>query len=202
MTNRINYTGDNRKTDFMKTMAAITAVVFMLLFIIILTGCSKNEAEVIVNEELDSMRTLDLDQASVEELEGLLSKEGREYFYEFKRKAADYEYKILGSEENDDGTTAVSVQVKTYSFGRIYLETWADYLEDNKGDRFDQSDFYELLVKNLSEADTKDYAATVIVTCSDPEKDGNWKTDAGSNKALRDALFGGMLTEIASLAEM
>ena len=183
-----------------RCMALMMAAVLILCAL--LTGCGGNEAEEAVKADLDSMRDIEFDAAGTEELLSMLSQTGRDNFYEFRDKAGTYEYTIEGSSENDNGTASVvTVQVKTYSFGRIYLETWTDAIEKAGGKTPDQADFYELLMKNLSEAKEKTFFKNVEITCADTDGDGNLNTDAASNADLRDAIFGGMLTEIAHLAE-
>ena len=55
-------------------------------------------------------------------------------------------------------------------------------------------------MKNLSSADDKTFTRKVNITCIDEDGSGNWTTDAGQNPELRNAIFGGMLNEIAALA--
>ena len=202
---------DRKINNNIITGSGITAMLLVLLCILsglLLAGCSETHsiAEEAVMEQLESMRYIEFEEASAEELLSMLSDEGRDHFYEFKEKAGKYDYEILGSSEAGDDATIVTVQIKTYSFGRIYLETWADYLEstDASGSKNDgsgdQAIFYEALMKNLSEADDKNYIAEVEILCGVPDGTGEMQTDALTNAPLRDAIFGGMLTEIASLA--
>ena len=191
---------DMNKITRRRYLALLMAAVLMLCAL--LTGCGGNEAEEAVKADLESMRDIEFDEAGTEELLGMLSQTGRDNFYEFRDKAGTYEYTIVESSENDNSTaTAVTVQIQTYSFGKIYLETWADAIEAAGGKTPDDADFYELLMTNLSEAKEKTFFRNVVITCADTDGDGKLNTDADTNRDLRDAIFGGMLTEIAKLAE-
>jgi hypothetical protein len=55
-------------------------------------------------------------------------------------------------------------------------------------------------MEHLSEVDEKEYKSIVTVKCTDPDGEGNWITDSESNYQMRNAILGGMLAEIASLA--
>lgn len=168
-----------------------------------MTGCSSSGASGQVRTELESMRQLELDQETTDELLSMLDDEGKEDFDEFLSKAGDYDYKITGSTTNDSaGSTTVTVQIKAYCFGREYLKTWNDYLEESGEKDFDQAEFYKLLLERLSSVEDKTFRQEVDILCTDTDGDGVWETDAGSNYKLRNAMLGGMLQEIASLVDI
>ena len=68
-------------------------------------------------------------------------------------------------------------------------------------DPCDDAELYERLFANLSKVKNKDYITEVTISCTQNE-DGSWETDAKSNLELRNAILGGMLNEIAGLAEV
>ena len=170
--------------------------------LIMLGSCSESGAEKQVRTELDSMREMAFDEAATEELTSFLSSNGKADFREFIEKAGKFEYSITGSEASPDDPEAilVTVRITTYCFGREYLRTWNDYLEKSADKDFDQAEFYNLMMQNLSAVTDKTFTREVKVSCK--EEDGSWATNAAGNYELRDAILGGMLNEIASLAEI
>ena len=203
----ISRTGKNRIT------AALLAAIIVL--ILMLTGCSgQSGAELKVSEDLESMRYVELDPEINAELESMLSDQGKEYFEMFLSKAGEFEYEIIESRKEESGSgTAVTVRIKTYDFASEYLRSWSEFLEKNdsgaaddgtvSGDGtqsgYDQAVLYETLFKNLSSAADKSYISETEIHCAESE-DGSWHTDAKTNAAVKNAILGGMLNEIASLA--
>ncbi len=196
----------NRTKHKYPIMAATLAAVMILS--LILTGCNgKSGAELKVSEDLESMRYVELDPEINAELEGILSDQGREYYEMFLGKAGEFDYAITGTDKTGDGTV-VHVRITTYDFASEYLKSWTEFLEpyengtggkDGSGaENFDSAILYETLFRNLSSIQEKKYIADVDVTCA--EADGNWQTDAASNTALKDAILGGMISEMKSLA--
>ena len=203
-------------------MMLAAACLFML------AGCSgaKGDAAA-VREDLESMRYVELDPATEAELESILSEEGHEYFEMFLAKAGEFEYEITDSStaesENGDADsgsgTVVTVRIRTYDFASEYLRSWSDFLEENDMDIaennsepannsgtaqeaqpvYDQTKLYDTLFRNLSGAEDKDYISEVEIHCAGAE-DGSWHTDAKASTAVKNAILGGMLNEIASLA--
>ncbi|MBR2539726.1 MAG: hypothetical protein IKE85_02700 [Mogibacterium sp.] len=201
MKNKCNST-DNLMKRIMRAMAVMVLALSLSVSAVMLAGCTESGAETQVRTDLESMRTLDLDQEVTEELTGMLDKEGRSNYYEFIRKAGEYNYKILETIDNKDGTTTVAVRITSYSFGKAYLDAWSDFLEENPDGDFDPADFYTELMEHLSEVQGKEYVTDVDIICTEDDESGEWTTDAASNYELRNAMLGGMLREIASLAEM
>ena len=209
--------------NLLKTSAA--AVFFLLLSVVMLTGCSAGSgAETKVTEDLESMRYVELDPDVESEISGILSDKGKAYFELFLSKAGEFDYKITDSRKakaSDIKTsdpavkaasevTVVTVRISTYDFASEYLRSWSDYLErsdaeqaesgSGKEKEFDEAELYEELFRNLSNVKDKDHISDIEINCiQDPE--GNWQTDALSSAALKDAILGGMLNEIAGLAE-
>lgn len=179
--------------------AALTLLLAMLLVFALLTGCSSSGAEKKVAEDLESMRYVELDRSTEDEIKGMLSEQGKEYFELFMSRAGDFDYEIIDSEEQgSDQEVIVTVRIRTYDFASEYLKTWTEYLEAADDD-YDEAELYEKLFRNLSSIRRKDHIADAGIRCVLGE-DGSWTTDAASNTQLRNAVFGGMLNEIAGLA--
>lgn len=198
------------RMDRMKHKYSITAAVLaaVMILTLMLAGCGgRSGAELKVGEDLESMRYVELDPRINAELEGMLSDQGREYYEMFLGKAGEFDYAITGADRTDDGTV-VHVRITTYDFASEYLKAWTEFLEPYENDEskksgdgkenFDSAQLYETLFRNLSSLADKKYIADVDINCE--EQDGKWYTDAATNAALRDAILGGMLSEMSSLA--
>ncbi len=187
-----------------KKKKSITAMLLCMLTAacLLLAGCSSgNAAEARAAEDIEALRAAELDEVISAELDELLTDEGREYYEEFQKKAADFDYEITGSEGNGDAVT-VHVRITTYDFGSEYLKSWAEFLEEADASgaaEYDSSRLYELLFRNLAGLQNKEYIGRADVVCTSDEN-GEWTSDAETNTALRDALFGGMISEMSSLA--
>ena len=186
------------------TVAASAAIMLCLLM---LTGCSSaNGAEKKVAKELDALSRSDSVGSEVVNLRESLSKEGREDFDEFLDKLRDFDYEVTGSKAGDDPEadyTEVYVRIRTYDFGREYLAAWTEYLKshgDGLDENSDMTDFYELLFDRLSDLDEKDCIRDISIVCIDPLDNGEWIANIKENEELQDAVFGGMMTEMKTLA--
>ena len=189
-----------KRKESLSYLIYAAALALILSCCVIMTSCTEIGAEAQVRTDLDTMRTTALDQDSYDELESLIKKSAREDLGEFASKLRSFEYEILGSKNGEDGSSIVTVRIRTYSFGKLYLESWSDYLKKNGSKDFDQKTFYSMMVGYLSKAPEKDYFREVAVVCINTD-DGEWRTDVLYNSDLRDAVYGGMLTEIAELAK-
>ena len=194
---------------------AVFLLMLLTASIILLPGCSGSKGDAsAVREDLESMRYVELDSATEAEIESILSDQGKEYFEMFLAKAGEFEYELTDSREAESGDeTIITVQIKTYDFASEYLRSLSEFLEKNgseaaenrteSGDEpepeYDQAELYETLFKNLSSAKDKSYITETEIHCAESE-DGSWHTDAKTNTAVKNAILGGMLNEIASLA--
>lgn len=186
-----------------KLIVRLTAAALMIAVVLMLAGCSGgNGAEAKAAEDIGSMRDVSLDQETEAELESMLSEEGIEYLQSFLDKAGDFDYKITGSDDAGDGSgeVIVHVRVTAYDFASEYLKSWSEFLEGS-AETYDSAVLYETLFRNLSNVTDKDYISEVDIRCSQDEE-GEWTTDAKINSALRNAILGGMISEISSLAGM
>lgn len=196
----------------MRMLAAAMIAVCVLM----LAGCSGNKAaEAAVTADLEDMRYVELDPETDAELESMLSDRGKEYFEMFLGKAGEFDYRITDSRDGEDADTViVTVRITTYDFASEYLKSWSEFLEDPgsvkpaeegkdkaaaDAQEYDSARLYETLFRNLSNVQNKDHVTDVDIRCTKAE-DGSWQTDAKRNGALRNAILGGMIDEISSLA--
>jgi hypothetical protein len=109
---------------------------------------------------------------------------------------------VQADESKDDDYTQVSVRIKTYDFGREYLAVWTEFLRAHPDQlsEDDLDDFYELLFERLDELDEKSCIKTLKIVCIDPLDNGEWIAGIKDNEELQDAIFGGMMSEMKTLA--
>ena len=203
MTETDNRSGSNRKSIIAAVVVLIlaAAVVFALV-----RPHYANGAEKKVAAELDALKASDYVGAELIDLRGSLSDEGQKNFDRFLVMLKDFDYEITGSTEStdsDDDHTAVHVKIKTYGFGKEYLSVWTEYLKSHKdavGNDEEMKVFYELLFERLAGLKKKDCIRTMDIICIDPIDSGEWIANIKDNKELQDAIFGGMMSEIESLA--
>lgn len=186
------------------SVRAIAAGLAVLLCLLLLAGCKPmNEAEKKVSKELKALQASDTVGSEVITLRDSLSDEGKENFDGFLKKLRSFDFEITGSEENTekDGCTVVDVKVKTFAFGMEYLAAWTEYLKANENEKSeDMTDFYELLFARLNALDEKEHIKTIKIVCLDPLDNGEWIANIKENEELQDAVFGGMMSEMKSLA--
>ena len=60
--------------------------------------------------------------------------------------------------------------------------------------------FYELLFERLNSLDEKEYIKTIQIVCIDPLDNDEWIANIKDNEELQNAIFGGMLSEMKTLA--
>ncbi len=182
----------------------IAAGLAALLCLLMLSGCSQmTGAEKKVSKELESLQTSDFVGSEVMALRDSLSDEGKENFDGFIKKLRSFEYEITGSkedEEKEDDYVLVSVRIKTFDFGREYLAAWTEYLKANEDPDPDDTGFYELLFARLNSLSEKDCIKHIEIVCIDPLDNGEWIANIKENEELQDAVFGGMMSEMKTLA--
>ena len=182
----------------------LTALLFaLLLCVLMVSGCAaKTDAEKKVAKELDALKTSESVGSEVSDIKKMLSDDGKDNFDAFLKKLRDFDYELMGVSEEDD-TATVTVRIKTYDFGRAYLAEWTDYLKEN-GDSLNGDDelagFYEELFARLAALDKKESIKDVDIVCIKPLDNGEWIANIKDNEQLQDAVFGGMMSEMKSLA--
>ena len=184
-------------------MKRAASLIALLLCVLITAGCAaKSEPEKKVAKELDALKTSESVGSEVSDIKKMLSDEGKDNFDAFLKKLRDFDYELMGVSEEDD-TATVTVRIKTYDFGRAYLAEWTDYLKEN-GDSLNGDDelagFYEELFARLAALDKKESIKDVDIVCIKPLDNGEWIANIKDNEQLQDAVFGGMMSEMKSLA--
>ena len=188
------------KLNRLKLAASLFA---LLLCVLMVSGCAaKTDAEKKVAKELDALQTSESVGSEVSDIKKMLSDDGKDNFDAFLKKLRDFDYELMGVSEEDDQAT-VTVRIKTYDFGRAYLAEWTDYLKEN-GDSLNGDDelaeFYEELFARLAALDKKESIKDVDIVCIKPLDNGEWIANIKDNEQLQDAVFGGMMSEMKSLA--
>ena len=189
-----------------KTAGRLAALMLCLLMMVMTAACeAKSDAEKKVAAELDALKISESTGSEVSDLRDSLSDEGRQNFDAFLNKLRDFDYEITGvSEDTESDTTAVTVRIITYDFGREYLAEWTEYLkthDDVVAADDELIDFYEELFARLAAIEKKECIKDVEITCVKPLDNGEWIANIKDNEKLQDAVFGGMLSEMKTLAE-
>ncbi len=118
----------------------------------------------------------------------------------YAEKLRGFDYIIAGSGLAEDGeSVVVTVNITTYDFGSVYLETWNDLMKVDEKNRSD-SKFYNDLFTRFAALSAKNYAGQAAIVCGKGE-DGAWTTDIKTNPNLINAVSGGLLDEMTALAE-
>ena len=186
-------------------MLRLTLALVLTIALALMCGCAdQSGASKKVSKELDSLKSSDFMGSELTELRSSLSADGKEDFDEFAAKLRDFDYEISDvskSDDPEDDSTVVTVRIKTYDFGKEYLAEWTDYLKGHKeGPDADETAFYEELFDRLSELEKKDHIKSVGIVCIEPIDNGEWIANVKENEELQDAIFGGMLGEMKTLA--
>ena len=188
------------KLNRMKRAASLLA---LLLCVLVAAGCAaKSEPEKKVAKELDALKTSESVGSEVSDMEKLLSDEGKDNFDSFLKKLRDFDYELTGVKEEGDHAT-VTVRIKTYDFGRAYLAEWTDYLREHSDSLSGEEEltgFYEELFAKLAALDKKESIKDVDIVCVKPLDNGEWIANIKDNEQLQDAVFGGMMSEMKTLA--
>ncbi|MBR3376849.1 MAG: hypothetical protein IKG44_04135 [Mogibacterium sp.] len=192
-----------KRTAKLNRMKRAASVIALLLCVLIAAGCSaKSEPEKKVAKELDALKTSESVGSEVSDMEKLLSDEGKDNFDTFLKKLRDFDYELTGVKEGGDQAT-VTVRIKTYDFGRAYLAEWTEYLREHgdslAGDE-ELTGFYEELFAKLAALDKKESIKDVDIVCVKPLDNGEWIANIKDNEQLQDAVFGGMMSEMKTLA--
>lgn len=188
------------KPNRMKRAASLFA---LLLCILVTAGCAaRSEPEKKVAKELDALKTSESVGSEVSDMKKTLSDEGKDNFDSFLKKLRDFDYELTGVKEEGDHSI-VTVRIKTYDFGMAYLAEWTDYLREHgdslSGDE-ELTGFYEELFARLAALDKKESIKDVDIVCIEPLDNGEWIANIKDNEQLQDAVFGGMMSEMKTLA--
>jgi hypothetical protein len=168
----------------------------------VLTSCSNGtnefaEAESEVAKELDALKSGSGDIPVAADFSEDVSEAMLRAYAE---KLRDFDYIIAGSGKSKDGSSViVTVDITTYDFGSVYLETWNDRMKVEE-DLRDDSQFFSDLFTRFASLSVKNYSGQAAITCTRDEE-GKWTTDLKTNPQLINAISGGMLDEMTELAE-
>ena len=192
-----------KRTAKLNRMKRKVSLFALLLCILIAAGCAaKSEPEKKVAKELDALKTSESVGSEVSNMKKLLSDDGKDSFDKFLGKLRDFDYELMGVKEEKDHAT-VTVRIKTYDFGRAYLAEWTDYLREHSGSLSGDEEltgFYEELFARLGALDKKESIKDVEIVCIKPLDNGEWIANIKENEELQDAVFGGMMSEMKTLA--
>ena len=191
------------KQNKKKLTERLIALLLCVLMLVITAGCSaKSDAQKKVARELDALKTSESVGSEVDTLRRALSDEGKASFDAFLKNLRNFDYEITGESVAEDHMT-VTVRIRTCDFGREYLATWTGYLREH-GDTIGSDDeltgFYEELFARLAALEKKDCIKDVEIVCIEPLGNGEWIANIKDNDQLQDAIFGGMLSEMRTLA--
>ena len=192
-----------KRTAKLNRMKRKVSLFALLLCILIAAGCAaKSEPEKKVAKELDALKTSESVGSEVSNMKKLLSDDGKDSFDKFLGKLRDFDYELMGVKEEKDHAT-VTVRIKTYDFGRAYLAEWTDYLREHSGSLSGDEEltgFYEELFARLGALDKKESIKDVEIVCIKPLDNGERIANIKENEELQDAVFGGMMSEMKTLA--
>lgn len=179
----------------------VTGLALLMMFGIAACGGKSGPASQ-VKKDLDRIKNEEVD----ENLDSLFSDDSlkgkyAEQYAKFIKKIQEFDYKI--KEEKVDGDSAVvTVEIKTYDFGKAYKDTYDQVLAAAQdGTLTANSDIksyvYENMFKNLLAVKDKTYTKEINIKCK--KKDGKWETEITKNSELQDAVLGGMMTSISTV---
>lgn len=187
-----------------KTHKPIILLLAMLLafLLVAFTSCDSGsndfaEAEAKVTEELEALKSGNAEVPAVTDPTEGVSETMLSIYAE---KLRDFDYIIAGSGKSEDGNSViVTVNITTYDFGSVYLETWNDRMKIEEGLRY-ESQFYSDLFTRFASLNSKNYVGQAAIVCT-KEENGEWTTDVKTNQALINAISGGLVEEMTDLAE-
>ena len=187
--------------------AAIVLTIMTAILAFMLASCGGNSARAAVKSDLERLRTSETAPSQLASVQEDLPEEAGQDFEAFLSKVRDFDYKVLGIEtvsEDGEEYTIVNVKITSYDFGKEYLATWTDYLK-NHGDASvedaEGGEFLTGLFSRLSKLDKKDHISFVEIKAAQDPGSGEWTTDIRTNEDLQNALFGGMISEMKTLAD-
>ena len=187
-----------------KMQKAIILLLVMLLALMpaVLSSCDNGtnefaEAETEVTTELEAIKSGNAEVPQLADPEEGVSETMLAVYAE---KLRDFDYIIAGSGKSKDGNSViVTVNITTYDFGSVYLETWNDQMKIEEGLRYD-SRFYSDLFTRFASLNSKNYVGQAAIVCTKDEN-GEWTTDIKTYEGLINAISGGLVKEMTDLAE-
>ena len=209
-----NISSRNKKRAIFQKVLLVFNILLLIAAVIIaamvLTGCGPKEpetfpeAEAMVASELESIKTADISKSALKEFAKIAEGDGEAYAEVYIEKLKDFDYEILGSRrpdgEEESDKAIVTVRINTYDFGSVYLQTWSEYIGEERDWLRSEHQFYTNLLTRILSMNGKEFMQDVELVCTD-EGDGKWTCDIKGNETLMDAISGGLLLQMKALAE-
>lgn len=183
-------------------VAIMLLMILLALTSVVMASCGTGsnefaEAETEVTKELEALKN---GSSAVPQVAGASEEVSEEMMSAYAEKLRDFDYVIAGSGKSEDGeSVVVTVNITTYDFGSVYLETWNDRMKIEESLRYD-SQFYSDLLTRFAALSVKNYTGQAAIVCK-KDGEGKWTTDMSTNHGLINAISGGMLDEMNELAE-
>lgn len=199
-------------------MKKVITVILCLAMVLGLCACGAQSPTDATNEFMKAIKEKDADALKTVYADGAidLMKEAKQsdssgvndelakiYNKELEEKLFDFDYDVSNEKVDEDKAT-VDVKIKTYGFGKAYVDLMEEYIEqlyklamDGKTDDEINKEAAEMLSAKLKDM-KKDYEKTVTLPLS--KKDDKWVVDSiKTNIDFYDVLTGGMLDSLKSL---
>ena len=206
--NKISSRG--RKMRIFRKILLVLNILLLIAAVVIaamvLTGCSKEpetfpEAEAAVQNALNEIKNNEDSEATFKKITELAgTKEEGEALSGYIDKLKEFEYELVNTTKLEDGKVCVTARITTYDFGNAYISTWNEFIQMNDS-LTKENEFISNLMFKCASMTKKDFVTDVDIICTDPKGDGNWETDVKNNESLMNALSGGMVDAMKSIAE-
>ena len=209
-----NISSRNKKRGILQNVLLVFNILLLAAAVVIaamvLTGCAPKEtepenfpeAEAMVAAELESIKTSDVSKSALKQFAEIAEGDGEAYAEAYIDKLKDFDYEILKSQkvEDEEGKAIVRVRITTYDFGKVYLDTWTEYIEEERDWLRSEHQLYTNLLTRIISMNKKEFIQEVDIVCTDAGE-GNWTCDIKGNETLMDAVSGGLLLQMKELAE-
>lgn len=178
----------------------LIALILGVAMVLSLTACGGGpSASDYVKAELDEVKNAEADSLLAEAVNQIGADTNTEAIQAFVVKLQDFDYTIVGEEEDGDATN-VTVEITTYTFGDAFKATYDQLMEDAMSGKLagvSSDEIANRLYAPLGEVTDKSYTSTVVIKCT--KQDDEWVGDFESDDAFIDAIFGGLLNTMQTL---
>lgn len=175
----------------------IIAVITVLAMMMSLAACGKSPSDC-VKQELDVVKSASSESLIQEALNGA-NIEDNELLEPLVAKLQDFDYEVV-DEKVDGDTAVVTVKVTTYPFGVLLKGTYDELVEQAmKGELgdLDEKALTQKLYEPMINATDKTYVQDVEIKCT--KNGAGWEGNYEENNEFLDAVFGGLMSAMASL---
>ena len=175
----------------------------------VLTGCSPKapetfpEAEAAVTDALSKIKSSEDSEATFKKITELAgTKEEGEALSGYIDKLKEFEYEFVNTKkvEGEENAVCVTTRITTYDFGNAYISTWNEFIQMNDS-LTKENEFISNLMFKCASMTKKEFVTDVDIICTDDDGDGKWDTNVKNNDSLMNALSGGMVEAMKSIAE-